>query len=432
MSSNNKAQLRREFLANCTETTRAIHLPIIDPAVHEGHLNPAGLGNAREFSNTSFGQSSVTFETLQEYHAADTARKTPYDTGAAEYGIVSTPDSVRVANKFAELHGGAGAVVLPSGLAAISSIFLTFLKDNGKGAGPAVLIPDNRYFPAERVLTTLQEHNRRLKIYRYPSGANAKAIEKILYKTKKDNRSASLLYLEVPGSQTFEVIDLIGILNFAKKHKIKTAIDNTWGSHVRVKPINLGADIVIQATTKYEGGYADTPSGIVVAKKIKDATELAKTCRHYGIGTVSPQTCRRLFNRVASTEQRMDQHYKSALEIIEWFKNQSFVDDILAPYLPHSPSHTRFNQIFSGGNGLFTVRFNAEANPEKLDKFIDNLLLFRIAESWGGHVSLVLPVEPSRKLTKLPEGKMLRFSTGLEDPRDLINDLKQASLALLR
>ena len=114
----------------------------------------------------------------------------------------------------------------------------------------------------------------------------------------------------------------------------------------------------------------------------------------------------------------MDQHYTGALKLLEWFERQSYVAEILCPALPSSNDHARFLEYFGKGNGLFTIAFEETITALQVEQFIDALLLFRVAEGWGGHVSLVLPAHPKRTLTAVPAGKMIRFHAGLENPSE--------------
>ena len=411
-----KVRRRAEFLEHCGSATRRIHEPILDLLETRGHLNPAGLGEARALaSEGSVGQSSVGFETLALYAAADEAGRAAY--GGAEYAIVKTPEADAVCAKFAALHGGAGAVICPSGLSAIATTIDAF--------APAVLlVPESIYYPAYRYMS---EANR-AEIRVYPANASGENVAGLLAEASaRAAPSDILLYLEAPGSGTFEIPDIAGMVAAAHGAGVRTVMDNTWASHVRFKPLAHGIDIVVQATTKYEGGYGDTPSGVVVARGEADLARLARRLRISGNGAVSPQTCLRLLDRMETTAARLDRHEATANALMEWFERQPFVAEIFSPVRVGSPDHERFKTYFSGGNGLFTVAFKAGLSVERVSDFIDALLLFRVAESWGGHVSLVLPMHPPhRDARMLAAGKLFRFHAGLEDVGDLLNDLEQA------
>nr|WP_245692772.1 PLP-dependent transferase [Sporomusa acidovorans] len=214
--------------------------------------------------------------------------------------------------------------------------------------------------------------------------------------------------------------------------KLRTVMDNTWASHIRFKPLEHGVDVVVQATTKYEGGYGDTPSGIVIAKHPEDMQIIADELRATGNGAVAPTTCSRLYHRIDSTEERLNQHADNAQRLIDWFLKQPFVTDVLSPTLETSPYHERFERYFKKGNCLFSIVLRSDLSAKHVEAFVDALNLFWVAESWGGHLSLVLPVHAKREVAPLPAGYVLRFHAGLEDYQDLLRDLSQATRCLCK
>lgn len=414
-----KLEARRAFLALCSNETRLLQDPVSDPYAVCGHPNPSGLGEAARFSLTgSWGQSSVLFSDLETYRLADRCGRAPY--GGAEYGIPQTPEADAVCRKIAALHNGYGAVVCPSGLSAIATTLDAFFPK-------AVLIPDNVYGPMIRFL-----NRRRMRLLRYPAGASADEFRSVLQKARSEypEHEDLIVYIEAPGSGTFEIPDIAGIVTIAQSEKLRTVMDNTWASHVRFKPLEQGIDIVVQATTKYEGGYGDTPSGIIIAKKPENMRIIAEELRASGNGAVAPTTCSRLYHRIDSTEERLNRHAENAERLIGWFLQQTFVAGVLSPSLESSPYHERFRRYFGKGNGLFSVVFRPEIPAKHVEAFVDALNLFWIAESWGGHLSLVLPVHAKREVSSVPDGYILRFHAGLEDYRDLLQDLSQAARGL--
>ncbi len=411
-----RCEARQAFIAGCSPKTQLLHNPVADPYVVCGHPNPAGLGEAGRFSQMgSWGQSSVLFPMLETYRTADKCGRAPY--GGAEYGVPQTPEADAVCRKIAALHKGHGAVICPSGLAAIAATIDAF-------SPRAVLIPDNVYGPMLRFL-----NRRGIKQIRYPAGASADEFRSVLLKARDEYslREDLLVYIEAPGSGTFEIPDIDGIIAVAQTAKLRTVMDNTWASHIRFQPLKHGIDIVVQATTKYEGGYGDTPSGAVIAKHPQDLQIIADELRATGNGAVAPTTCSRLYHRIDSTEERLNQHADTAQQLIEWFLQQPFVTDVLSPTLATSPYYERFQRYFGKGNSLFSVVFRPDLPAQQVEVFIDALNLFWVAESWGGHLSLVLPVHAKREVTPLPAGYILRFHAGLEDYQDLLRDLNQAA-----
>ena len=411
-----KCEARRVFLSLCSHKTRLLHEPVFNPYAVCGHPNPAGLGDAARFSQMgSWGQSSVLFSDLATYRTADKCGRAPY--GGAEYGVPQTPEADAVCGKIAALHNGHGAVICPSGLSAISTTVDAF-------SPKTVLVPDNVYGPMIRFL-----RRRRINATRYPAGASAAEFISVLEKTRNEYPGCEdlLVYIEAPGSGTFEIPEIDGIIAIAQNAKLRTVMDNTWASHIRFKPIEHGIDIALQATTKYEGGYGDTPSGVIIAKHPQDLQIIADELRVSGNGAVAPTTCSRLYHRIDSTAERLDRHADTAQRLISWFLQQPFVTDVLSPTLETFPYYERFQRYFGKGNGLFSVVFRPDLPEKRIETFADALNLFWIAESWGGHLSLVLPMHAKREVAPVPDGYILRFHAGLEDYRDLLRDLSQAA-----
>lgn len=413
---------RQEF-----ETLKAIQLPIINPFETKGHLNPQGLGLEKPPSGigqlframqralsqpTPRGQSSVAFYDFKSYLRADHTGKSPW--GGAEYAIPLSPEADAVGQKMAKLHLGTGATVYSSGLSAISGTLLAF-------DPKAVLIPDNVYFPMERFARA-----RNINLFRYPAGADKQDIEPLLQEAlRKNTPQQTMMYIEAPCSGTFEIPEISDLVQQAQKHNVVSVMDNTWASHVRFQPLQHGVDIVIQATTKYEGGFADTPSGVAIARNPEHIEKLRKQLRYSGNGAVSPILCNQLYTRLDTTEVRIDQQYQTALELQDWFSQQYFVKEIISAGSGSGAYGARFGKYFGNkGNGLFTVAFNEPS--DQVERFIKEALFFHVAESWGGHVSLALPVNPRHKLTKPPEGNLYRFHAGLEPSRALLYALEEA------
>jgi len=335
-----KIQRRQVFLNDCSNPTRLIHDPIIDVQNIDGKLNPAGLGDAHKFSETiGVGQSAVAFETLAAYRTAD-AEKKCY-SGGAEYGVPGGAEAAAVCRKMAGLHDGAGAIICPSGLSAITTTLEAF--------GPtAIAIPENVYGPLVRFVEEVNKKKNRIpiKLFRYSSTADAAEVKALLENTRAAGTPIDMIYLEAPSSKTLEIPDIAGIARLANDEGILSVIDSSGAPHVRFKPLNLGIRVVVLSTTKYEGGWYDTISGFAIAHKPEDLKTLQDYLRATGNGAVAPQTCNRVFHRVDSMQERLDQHYDTALKLMAWFQEQLFVAAILCPALKSSPSHERFKQYF--------------------------------------------------------------------------------------
>lgn len=434
-SNKNKYWSRLKFLLSSHAQTRRIHWPILNSYKTAGRANPSGLGDPkRPFlqrllapfkDRQNLTQSMVLFNSVEDYEAANNDQS-PY--GGKEYGVAGSPESVAVCQKFSDIHGGAGAIIQNSGLAAISRVLETFLT----GDAPRILIPDNSYSPVIRKLKHMQQLNPRLTWDVYSSEADGAEVEALLSKAAAEGKPYNAVYMESPGSHDFKIADLQGITNAAREYGAVSIMDNSWAA-TNFKPLqSLGLDVVVQATTKYESGYGDAPSGIAIVRTEEHAKALQYTVRADGSGAVSPDLCNRLLHRVDSVEARVDLHFKTAQVFVNYLQKQPYVKTILAPFIdePHNKTtYERFHQYFEGkGNGLFTIVFNNTVAPEKVTKLLDNFNIIRLTESWGAHVSAALPSHPERlKSAPLPSGEKLRVSAGLEDVRDLITDWEQAA-----
>jgi cysteine-S-conjugate beta-lyase len=205
---------------------------------------------------------------------------------------------------------------------------------------------------------------------------------------------------------------------------------NTWATHALFKPIHHGIPIVLQATSKIEGGFGDTPSGVVIADNPEDMAQLNKTWKNTGLGTVNTQLCARLFHRMDSTAERLDHHFAAAEKLMDWFALQTdIVKDIICPTRKGSPDFARAQEYFGGkGNGLFSIVFRDTVSLEKVEEFLNNLTLIRQTEGWGSHITLAMRLNRNDRIyTKWPDEVVVRFSAGLENVPDLLRDLNRAA-----
>lgn len=412
--------LREKFIQGCSQRTRIIHSPIQDLEETNGTLNPKGLGNAYRYSMNfvekfGWGQSTVGFHRVEDFKAADKNGRA-YN-GLAEYGIVRSAAVAQVCEKIASLQGAKDAVLFSSGILAITNVLQSLPSDE------IVLVPENCYFPTTRAMDEKLNQN----YVKYPSNASPKHVKEIIERLKSEEKKVGAIYMEAPGSQTYEIPDIDGLVALAKELGLKTIMDNTWANHIGFRPLEHGIDIGIEAGTKYQGGYGDTPSGYIYSN---DVDFLARTARVLGTGSVDAATCGRLYHRLDSTKRRMSYQHNSALKAITWFKQQSFVSDVIAPFDIASPDYARFNEYFDQANGLFTVVFNQSAAD--VQAFLDASPLIIKGESWGGHVLLASMCDPKRTMTKIPDGVKVRFSMGLEKPEDAIRSLEVAAPILER
>ena len=338
-----------------------------------------------------------------------------YESGAMDYtyGLHQSPTFDALKNALLEIERGDVCVIVPSGLSAVTLPFLALLS-----AGDHVLISDGVYGPTRRFLARTMKRFGIAHTYFDPM-ADPNALEALI---RPETR---LLYLESPASYTMEVQDVPALVEFARKHGLFTAMDNTWSAGWFFDPFAVGVDVSIQAATKYQAGHSDVLIGAVLA--IGEAAErIAETHGDLGLST-GPDDVWLTLRGLRTLEVRLSRHQENALKVAEWLRGQEAVARVLHPALPDAPGHELFQRDFSGSSGLFSIILKP-VSEEALHAFVDGLELFGIGASWGGYESLILRFDPAspRLRTARPwqdAGPLLRLHIGLEDPDDLIADL---------
>lgn len=311
------------------------------------------------------------------------------------------------------LEGGHRAFLAPSGLSAITLVLLGLL-----GPGDHALVSDGVYAPLRRVDKTLLQ---RLGItVEYFSAAHDDLAARIGPRTK-------LVYLESPSSLLFEVLDLPKLAAIARERGVPVAVDNTWSGGWFLQPLRLGANISIQAATKYIAGHSDVMQGAVVV----DSPELAEriATAHEALGlTIGADDAYLSLRGLRTLPLRLAQHQRNATELAQWLLRHPQVARVFYPALPEDPGHALWQRDFTGASGLVSFALR-DADTTAAAAFIDALRLFAIGASWGGYESLALIAPPER----LREHRVwqdntpvIRLHVGLEDTQDLITDLDQA------
>ena len=331
------------------------------------------------------------------------------------YGRMGNPLAEKFEEALAEIENGFNAVSTCSGLTAVTLALSTVVK-----AGDHALIIDSVYPPA-RDFCNRELAKFGVEIEYYDPRVDG-GIENLI----KEN--TSLIYLETPGSGTFEVQDIEAITKIAKAKGIKTIADNTYSAGLLLKPIDHGVDYALQSATKYIGGHSDINMGIVTASDEENYKALKRTALNRG-DCASAEDLYLGLRGLRTISLRLKQSAESALKISSWLKKQKGVADILNPALKSSPDHKLWKKYFDGANGVFSIVLEP-ASKEAVHKFVDALELFPIGSSWGGYESLLQPQYLNKYRTAAPrpegEGAILRLQIGLEDANDLIADLKQA------
>jgi cystathionine beta-lyase len=328
------------------------------------------------------------------------------------YGRRGTPTTEALETAITELENAEGTVLCPSGLSAISTALLSCLN-----SGDQVLMVDTNYDPAryfaDRVLARMGIET----VYYDPAiGAD---IEHLFTERTR------AVYLESPGSLDFQMQDTPAIAEVAKRHNALTIFDNTWATPLRFKPLDHGADLVIEAGTKFFGGHSDVSIGTVSATG-KSWLDLRRT--HGALGLhVAPDDVFLTLRGLRTLAIRLDRQTQSAVTIATWLADRPEVTRIMFPALESDPGHGLWSRDMPGAGSLFSFILG-DWSIERIGRFVDALGLFGIGASWAGFESLVLIANPSRyrSATAWEDGPLVRFSIGLEDTGDLINDIGAA------
>jgi cystathionine beta-lyase len=329
------------------------------------------------------------------------------------YGRRGTPTSEALEAAISELEGAEGTILCPSGLNAVAAAMLATVK-----AGERILIVDSVYSPVRHFADVVLKRMGVEPVYYGPSLTDG--IESLF------TANTSAIYLESPGSLTFEMQDLPAIARAARRHNATVLFDNTWATPVFFRPLDHGADVSIMAGTKYIGGHADLMLGTVSANG-RALKQLRETHGAMGLH-VGPDDIYLALRGLRTLGVRLPRHQQSAMIVAKWLADRPEVARVLYPPLPDDPGNALWRRDMSGGSGLLGIVLNGW--PEaRAKEFADSLELFGIGASWGGYESLVVLSQPETHRTAAPwkaEGPLLRLHIGLEDPDDLIADLGAA------
>jgi cystathionine beta-lyase len=334
---------------------------------------------------------------------------------AITYGRVGMDTHAALEDVFRQLEDGSHCSLAPSGLAGITLVFMALLS-----AGDHALLADCVYGPVRELQDAVLERLG-IEVTYFPSDADAQALQALV------RPNTRLLYVESPGSLLFQMMDIPMLAAFARQHGLVLACDNTWGSGYVYRPLQLGAQVSVIAGTKYVSGHSDLMLGAVVTNDDALAARIRRT--HYALGySVSADDAWLALRGVRTLPIRMAQHARHAMQVCEFLAQRPEVSRIYHPAWPQDPGHALWRRDASGSNGMLAA--SLRLSPEAGRRFVDALTLFGIGYSWGGFESLVQYIGPGglKHHAYWTEGDRVgvRLHIGLEDPRDLIDDLAQA------
>jgi cystathionine beta-lyase len=373
------------------------------PAEHKGMVNvPVYRG------------STIVADSLEEWDSRKTA-----DNPMASYGRFGSPLTRSLEHAICDLEGGYRSILFPSGLSACTHSLMGLLK-----AGDHLLISDSVYGPtrafAERVLKRM--------------GINVEYF----HPTRLDDLAARIrpttrvVYVESPGSMTFEVQDVPAIAQLAHAVNAFVVMDNTWATPLYFRPFEHGADVSVQAATKYIVGHSDALLGIATANE-RAWPALQLSAHDFG-ETAGPDDIFLALRGLRTLAMRLQRHWDNGVQLAQSLQGHPSVLRVLHPALADDAGHAIWKRDFRGASGLFGVVLRPMTR-EQLSVLFRRLELFGIGLSWGGYESLALLADPlPARITGLPfqEGILLRLHAGLESPEDLIADLHQALEAARR
>ena len=332
------------------------------------------------------------------------------------YGSKSNPNTESLSEGIRLLENAEGCRITSSGRTAILLSLLSVLRN-----GDQLILADNVYEPTKQIARKFLTKMGVETLY-----FNPKDLDTLEGKITKKTRA---VFFESPGSLTFEIIEINKLVSICSSKNLFSIIDNTWATPLYFKPFKFGVDISVHAGTKYIVGHSDVFMGAVTYNKkaqkyVEETFDILRVSSNADDAYMANRGLRTI-------SVRMEKQFANALKICNFLSTQKKILEILYPPFHKSRDHKLWKKYFSGGGGslMSIVIDNKNENIETLDKFIDGLSLFGIGASWGGYESLIIPIFPDRETTKewsKYSNSMVRIHVGLEDPDDLIEDLRRS------
>jgi len=352
--------------------------------------------------------STILFKSHQEIRKAQKQKQ-------ISYGREGTITTLKLQNLLKNLEKAYHVFLTATGFGAINLAIFSLVRP-----GDEILVSDSVYSPT-RLLTGDFIKEFQIKTIFYDPN-NIKDLE------KKVSKKTKLIFVENPGSNTFEFQDLKKIISISKKKKLFTIIDNTWGTPYFIQPLNIGFDMSVVAATKYYSGHSDVMGGTLAVNKrvFKYVEKYNKVSGH----RLSPDDAYLIIRGLRTLDVRLERHQENTKKIVSFLSKQKKIKEVLYPYKKSSKRYKMWKKYYSGASGLLGLLIKSK-NKKNVIKFVNSLKLFGMGYSWGGFESLVL-YQDIRELGKREfynfkkDEHVVRLHIGLEDPKDLINDLKKS------
>tara|TARA_B100001248_G_scaffold80402_1_gene58366 strand:+ start:135 stop:1325 length:1191 start_codon:yes stop_codon:yes gene_type:complete len=363
--------------------------------------------------------STILFNTMQELYAHEKKIKNHQKVSHYSYGRYGSSTTIELENMLKELEQAFHVFLTGTGFGGVALAIMSICRP-----GDEILVSDNVYGPTKEISEKLlKEFNVKAIFY------NPESFDDLKNKVSKKTK---LILVENPGSNTFEFQDLSKIVSLAKQKKIYTLLDNTWGTPLYLKPLKLGFDMSFSSATKYFSGHSDAMGGsLAVNKKVFKKIMFFYKLSGY---RMSADEAYLIIRGLRTLDTRLKQHYENTKKVIDFLKNQKKVKEILYPYKPSSKNYKLWKKYYSGATGLLSIVIKSKKKSSVM-KFVNSLELFGIGYSWGGFESLAI-LQDLKKQTEYTKGRhffrfnndehIVRLHIGLEDPKDLISDLKKS------
>jgi len=365
--------------------------------------------------------STILFNTMQELYQHEKKIKKHQKISHYSYGRYGSSTTIELENILKELEQAFHVFLTGTGFGGVALAIMSLCRP-----GDEILVSDNVYGPTKEISEKLlKEFNVIAKFY------NPDKFEDLKSKVSKKTK---MILVENPGSNTFEFQDLSKIVKLAKKKKIFTFLDNTWGTPLYLKPLKLGFDMSFSSATKYFSGHSDAMGGsLAVNKKVFKQIMFFYKLSGY---RMSADEAYLIIRGLRTLDTRLNAHYENTKQVINFLKGQKKVKEILYPHKSSSKNYKLWKKYYSGATGLLSIVIQSKKKSSVI-KFVNSLELFGIGYSWGGFESLAILQElRSNKKGEYIQGRnyyrfnkdehIVRLHIGLEDPKDLINDLKSS------
>ena len=364
--------------------------------------------------------STILFDTMQELYKHERKIKKHQKISHFSYGRYGSSTTIELENILKELEQAFHVFLTGTGFGGVALAIMSLCRP-----GDEILVSDNVYGPTKEISEKLlKEFKVTAEFYDPDSFDDLK---------KKVSKKTKMILVENPGSNTFEFQDLSKIVNLAKKKKIFTFLDNTWGTPLYLKPLKLGFDMSFSSATKYFSGHSDAMGGsLAVNKKVFKKIMFFYKLSGY---RMSADEAYLIIRGLRTLDTRLKQHYENTKQVINFLKKQKKIKEVLYPYITSSKNYKLWKKYYSGATGLLSIVVKSKKKSSVI-KFVNSLELFGIGYSWGGFESLAI-LQDLRSSTKdeyisgrryyrfNKDEHIVRLHIGLEDPKDLINDLRK-------